>query len=99
MLWESFASALLGLTAAYFLVRRYPGRFRDRRLALATGPSAAFFGGLLTHAVLGTGHALVVLAVGALFSAVLLSLLVRTESPSRRHRAGHRAGHAAGLSG
>jgi hypothetical protein len=95
MLWESLASALLGFAVAYAALRRYPGRFRDQRLTLATGPAAAFFGGLLTHAVLGPGHTLVVFAMGLLSGAVLLSLLVRTEAGAAV--SGRR--QAAGLSG
>lgn len=92
MLWESLASALLGLTAAYAAVRRRPGRFPDHRLALATGPAAAFFGALLTRAVLGAGHLPVVLAMGLLVSVVLLSLLVHTETAPRRRQAARLSG-------
>ena len=84
MLWELLASALLGLTAAGAAVRRYPGRFHHQRLTLVTGPGAAFFGGLLTYAVLGSGHTAVVLTMGMLVSGVLLSLLVHP-TPAAGH--------------
>lgn len=86
MFWESFASAVLGLAVAYAAVRRYPNHFRQRRLALATGPGAAFFGGLLTYAVVGAGNSLIVLAMGVLVSLALLSLLIHPGPAARPHR-------------
>jgi hypothetical protein len=92
MLWETLASALLGLATASAAVRRYPTRFRQHRLTVASGAAAAFFGALLTHAVLGPGHALIVLTMGVLVCAVLLSLLFqpdpRGSAPHRRQPAG-----------
>ncbi|NJP69045.1 hypothetical protein [Streptomyces spiramenti] len=77
MLWEPTACALLGLVIAAVAVSRHPARFLDTRLALATGAGGAMLGGLITRAVLGPGSLPVVLIAGAVFGAVLLSLVVR----------------------
>jgi uncharacterized membrane protein YeiH len=83
MLWEVLGSALLGLVVALVASRRYADLFRDRSLVLATGPAAAFGGGVITRVVLGPGHALPTLAVAALVAAALLSLLVRPRRGAR----------------
>jgi uncharacterized membrane protein YeiH len=83
MFWEVLGSALLGLVVALVASRRYADRFRDRSLVLATGPAAAFGGGVITRVVLGPGHALPTLAVAALVAAALLSLLVRPRPGAR----------------
>lgn len=81
MPWEVLGSALLGLVVAGVAALRFPDRFRDRTLVLATGPAAAFGGGMITRVVLGPGHALPTLVVAVLVSAALLSLLVRPGGP------------------
>ncbi|MFD1830014.1 hypothetical protein ACFSJS_10085 [Streptomyces desertarenae] len=86
MPWEVIGSVLLGLAAALVAARRFPDRFRDRALVLATGPAAAFGGGVIARVVLGPGHALPVLAVAVLVSAALLSLLVRPGGAPARGR-------------
>ncbi|MTE20880.1 hypothetical protein F0L17_17505 [Streptomyces sp. TRM43335] len=85
MPWEVLGSALLGLVVAVVAAHRFPDRFRDRALVLATGPAAAFVGGMVTRVVLGPGHPLPTLAVAVPVSAALLSLLVRPggEAPPR----------------
>ncbi|WP_130799736.1 hypothetical protein [Streptomyces otsuchiensis] len=89
MVWETTASALIGIAIACAAVRRFPTRFPDHRLALATGTGGAMLGGLITRTVLGPGSVPVVLLAGALCGVVLLSLLVQTSSsPSRRHASG-----------
>ena len=85
MLWETLASVLLGLCAAGAAVHRYPTRFRDHRLTLATGTAGGFLGGVLTYAVLGAGHAPIVLTMGLLVCAVLLSLLVQPDPQGTQH--------------
>lgn len=77
MLWVLLGSTLLGLAASSTAARWLPHRFPDRRLTLATGPTAALLGGLVTRVVLGPGHLAVVCAVALTVSAALLSLLIR----------------------
>lgn len=84
MLWEALGSAVLGLALAYAADRRYAQRLPDRRLVLATGPAAAFVGGLIGRAVLGPGHVPVTLVCALGVSAALLSLLLRDEGPGHR---------------
>ncbi|GAA2401102.1 hypothetical protein GCM10010420_29940 [Streptomyces glaucosporus] len=82
MIWEVLGSALLGLAVALVAAHRFPDRFRDRSLVLATGPAAAVAGGVITHVVLGPGHSLPALVVAVLVAAALLSLLVRPRGGS-----------------
>ncbi|NSC23747.1 hypothetical protein FM076_22350 [Streptomyces albus subsp. chlorinus] len=83
MIWEALGSASLGLALALAATRRFPERLPDRRLVLSTGPVAALVGGLISHIVLGPGHAPANLCVSLGVSAALLSLLLR-DAPGRR---------------
>ncbi|MEU3194598.1 hypothetical protein ABZ686_29095 [Streptomyces sp. NPDC006992] len=84
MIWEALGSAALGGALALAATRRFPERLPDRRLVLATGPVAALAGGLISRTVLGSGHLAVVWCLALGFSAALLSLLLRDDSPRRR---------------
>ncbi|MEV5505923.1 hypothetical protein [Streptomyces orinoci] len=78
--WEALGSVLIGLAVSYGALRWLParfGRFRSRALALATGPAGGLFGGLLTHSVLGPGHAVATLLGSLVVGVTLLSLLLR----------------------
>ena len=83
MLWEVFGSAFLGLAVALVATHRFADRFHGRSLVLATGPAAAFGGGMITRVVLGPGHPLPTLVVAVLVAAALLSLLVRPRGGAR----------------
>lgn len=76
MLGELFGSVLLGLVLALAALHWLPRRFPQHRLVLATGPVAASGGGLITWAVLGSGHLLLALLVAAFVATALLSLLL-----------------------
>ncbi|OPF78746.1 hypothetical protein VT50_0218520 [Streptomyces antioxidans] len=84
LFWEALASVLIGLVIAYGALHRLPRRLPARRLVLSTGPAAALLGALLTHTVLGSGHAAAVLIVALGFAAALLSLLIRPTRTRRR---------------
>ncbi|MFI9719114.1 hypothetical protein ACIHFE_05565 [Streptomyces sp. NPDC052396] len=87
ILWEALGSVLIGLAVASGALRWLParfGRFRSGALALATGPAAGLFGALLTHSVLGPGHALATLVGSLVVGGTLLSLLLRPSGPPRR---------------
>ncbi|GAA0498421.1 hypothetical protein ABZ951_29830 [Streptomyces sp. NPDC046215] len=87
ILWEALGSVLIGLAVSYGALRWLParfGQFRARSLALATGPTAAVFGALLAHSVLGPGHAPATLAVSLGVSVALLSVLLRQGDRARR---------------
>lgn len=88
ILWEALGSVLIGLAVSYGALRWLParfGRFHSRALALSTGPVAGLFGALLTHSVLGPGHAIATLVASLGVASTLLSLLLRpTAVPPRR---------------
>lgn len=82
--WEALGSVLIGLAIAYGASRRLPRRLPATPLVLSTGPGAAFFGAMIAHTVLGSGHSAVVLTVALAFAAALLSLLIRPRTGRRR---------------
>ncbi|WP_055548040.1 hypothetical protein [Streptomyces sp. NBRC 110028] len=82
--WEALGSALIGLAIAYGASHRLSRRLPATPLVLSTGPAAAFFGAMIAHTVLGSGHSAVVLMVALGFAAALLSLLVRPRAGRRR---------------
>jgi hypothetical protein len=84
MIWEALGSAAFGIALALVATRRFAERLPDRRLVLATGPVAALVGGVISHTVLGPGHLVATWAVALGFSAALLSLLLRDETPGGR---------------
>lgn len=86
MILEALGSAVIGLGIALALLARYPARFRQRPLTLATGPAGAVLGAVIAHTVLGAGNAFVVLPIAAGFAAAMLSLLVShgTRTPTAR---------------
>jgi len=79
MLWEALGATLLGFVIAGLAVRRLPERLPNRPLAFATGPAAALLGGLVSRVVMGSGHTTAILAVAALVSVAILSLLLGGE--------------------
>ncbi|MFE2378564.1 hypothetical protein [Streptomyces sp. NPDC059398] len=87
MLWEAFASVLLGLALAWCAIRKLPTRLPSRHVVLATGPVGALFGAFLTRSALGPGHAPLVLLGAVVIAAVVLSLLVRPVHRIRRSAA------------
>jgi ABC-type proline/glycine betaine transport system permease subunit len=76
MIWEALGATALGLLIAHAATRQLHRRLPDRALVLVTGPSAALLGGLICRIVLGEGYALVTLAVAAVVSVAILSLLI-----------------------
>ena len=92
MLWEAVAFAALGILAAWTASRLFPLRLPVTPLLLATGPTAALTGGLVTYTVVGGGHPEATLPAAALTAAALISLLVRP--PKRGRHAKMRATNA-----
>lgn len=85
MIWEALGAMAIGLAIAYTAARRLPERLPGRPLVLATGPTAALVGALVCHVVLSGAYALVTLAVAALVSVAILSLLLGEDvRPSQR---------------
>ncbi|WP_181768661.1 hypothetical protein [Streptomyces albidus (ex Kaewkla and Franco 2022)] len=76
MIWEALGATALGLVIAYAATRQIPERLPNAALVLVTGPTAALLGGLISRVVLGQGHFLATLAVAALVSVAILSLLI-----------------------
>lgn len=76
MIWEALGFVVLGLAVAYAANKQLPDRFHNRSLVLATGPVSALLGGLVSRAVLGSGHAPATLFVSVAVSVAILSLLL-----------------------
>ncbi|MBP2404983.1 hypothetical protein [Streptomyces syringium] len=90
ILWEALGSVLIGLAVSYGALRWLPeryGQFRSRLLALTTGPVSALFGALLTHSVLGAGHAVATLIASLCVAVALQSLLLRPANRAPRRSA------------
>ncbi|MBV9026024.1 MAG: hypothetical protein JO362_20060 [Streptomycetaceae bacterium] len=83
MIWEALASVLVGLAVAWAALRWLPCRFPSRTMVLATGPSAALLGGLITRIVLGPGHIPATLFAALAVGTALLSLLIRAPASHR----------------
>lgn len=83
MIYEALGSALVGLAVAWSALRWLPRRFPSRVMVLATGPSAALLGGLITRIILGPGHIPVTLFAALAVGTALLSLLLRPPAPRR----------------
>ncbi|MEV6109825.1 hypothetical protein AB0M28_34720 [Streptomyces sp. NPDC051940] len=77
MIVEALISAIIGFGLAAGAVRRWPGRFPQRGLTLATGPAAAVVGAGLTHSALGGGQPVATVVAAAAVAVAMLSLLVR----------------------
>ncbi len=84
MFWEALGATALGLVSAVAAVRQLPERLARGPLVLATGPAAALVGGLICRVVLGSGHTLTTLAVSAVVSVAILSLLIVDVRPAHR---------------
>ncbi|WP_407704030.1 hypothetical protein [Streptomyces smaragdinus] len=77
ILLEALSSMIIGFGLAMAAVRRWPARFPQRLLTLATGPAAALVGAGLTHSALGGDEPVATVVVAGAVAAALLSLLVR----------------------
>lgn len=84
MFVEALGSAVVGLALAWGALYRLPHRLPSRRLVLPTGIAAALFGAFLTHAALGSGHAVATLIGATVVAVALLSLLLRPGARLRR---------------
>jgi ABC-type enterochelin transport system permease subunit len=82
MLLETIGFAVIGLVVALAAVRVLGERLPAALLVGATGPSAALVGGWVARTVFGPGHAPITLALAAVVSVVLVTLLIR---PKRGH--------------
>lgn len=76
MLGEFFGSALLGFVLALGALHWLPDRFPNHRLVLVTGPGAAAGGGVITWAIMGSGHLPLILLAAAVVASALISLLM-----------------------
>jgi hypothetical protein len=85
MIWEASGSLLVGVAIAWAALHWLPSRFPSRPMVLATGPSAALLGGLITRIILGPGNIPATLFAALAVGAALLSLLVR-DPAARRSR-------------
>ncbi|MFF2041230.1 hypothetical protein ACFVVX_12435 [Kitasatospora sp. NPDC058170] len=97
MLVESLAFVLIGLVTGLTALLALPAYFpAGRALTIGTAVVAALLGGVIAHFTLDGGYPAVTLAVSALCSALLTSVLARPDcaagrAPAHRHRP-HRAG-------
>ncbi|MFI1096687.1 hypothetical protein [Streptomyces sp. NPDC020917] len=82
MWWEAVAYAVTGLAAALAATRLLPRRLPRSPLVMGTGPGAALAGGLITRAIVGTGHLEATLPGALAVAAALLSLLARPDTRS-----------------
>ncbi|MFC7219835.1 hypothetical protein ACFQLX_16940 [Streptomyces polyrhachis] len=77
MMVEALISAVIGFALAAGAMRRWPGRFPQRTLTLATGPVAAAAGAGIAHSALDGGQPVATVLAAAAMAVAMLSLLVR----------------------
>lgn len=96
MLVETIAYALIGLAVGAGTLVLLPAYYpAARSLTVATAVVSALLAGLIGRYALGEHSPGASLAVSAVGSALLVSVLARPDAAARRggHRRGHRHGH------
>ncbi|MFF8773676.1 hypothetical protein [Kitasatospora sp. NPDC015120] len=102
MLVETFAFALVGVVVAAAALLSWPAHFRDARaLVPGTALVSALLAGVIAHFALDGRYPAASIAVSAVASALLTSVLARPDlaagrAPAHRHRPSRTGAHRTG---